>query len=86
MIAVSNALANLGYTTGAYQGFTYDSESTKGILKLDWNINDKHRAAIIYNFLRASKEKPAHPTALGIRGLVLLHYSLKILAMRLIII
>ncbi|WP_109852750.1 carboxypeptidase regulatory-like domain-containing protein [Aquimarina sp. AU58] len=68
MIAVSNALANLGYTTGAYQGFTYDSESTKGILKLDWNINDKHRAAIIYNFLRASKEKPAHPTALGIRG------------------
>ncbi|TPN89258.1 TonB-dependent receptor [Aquimarina algicola] len=68
LIAVSNALSDLGYNTGAYQGFTYDSESTKGIFKLDWNINDKHRAAIIYNFLRASKETPAHPTALGIRG------------------
>ncbi|WP_103866355.1 carboxypeptidase regulatory-like domain-containing protein [Aquimarina sp. I32.4] len=68
IIAVSNALSSLGYDTGAYQGFTYDSQSTKGILKLDWNINSKHRAAVIYNFLRASKEKPAHPTALGIRG------------------
>lgn len=68
LLAVSNALANLGYNTGAYKGFTYDSESIKGIFKLDWNVNDKHRAAIIYNFLRASKEKPAHPTAIGIRG------------------
>ena len=56
------------YNTGAYRGFTYDSKSTKGIFKLDWNINKKHRLALIYNFLRASKEKPAHPTALGFRG------------------
>ncbi|MBP2832087.1 TonB-dependent receptor [Aquimarina sp. U1-2] len=68
MIAVSNALANLGYETGPYQGFTLDAASTKGIFKLDWNINDKHRAAIIYNFLRASKEKPANPTAITPRG------------------
>ncbi|WP_378187760.1 carboxypeptidase regulatory-like domain-containing protein [Aquimarina sp. W85] len=68
LIAVSNALQSLGYDPGAFRGFTYDSESTKGIFKLDWNINDKHRAALIYNFLTASKEKPAHPTALGIRG------------------
>ena len=68
LIAVSNALSNLGYNTGAYKGFTYDSESIKGIFKLDWNVNDKHQAALIYNFLRASKEKPAHPTAIGIRG------------------
>lgn len=68
MIAVRDALAALGYDTGAYEGFTYGSESTKGIFKLDWNINDKNRLALIYNFLRASKETPAHPTALGIRG------------------
>ncbi|MGB0373563.1 MAG: TonB-dependent receptor domain-containing protein, partial [Flavobacteriaceae bacterium] len=42
--------------------------STKGIVKLDWNINDNHRMALIYNFLDASKDKPAHPTALGFRG------------------
>ncbi len=68
LMAVQNALSNLGYDTGAYEGFTYASESTKGIFKLDWNINDNNRLAIIYNFLNASKEQPAHPTALGFRG------------------
>ncbi len=56
------------YNPGRIQGFTYGSESTKGIFKLDWNINDNNRLAVIYNFLNASKEKPAHPTALGVRG------------------
>ena len=66
--AVSDALINLGYNPGRYQGFTYDSQSVKGIFKLDWNVNDNNRLAVIYNFLDASKEKPAHPTALGVRG------------------
>ncbi len=56
------------YNPGRFEGFTYGAESTKGIFKLDWNINDKNRLALIYNFLDASKEKPAHPTALGVRG------------------
>ncbi|TXG34499.1 TonB-dependent receptor [Seonamhaeicola maritimus] len=68
LMAVQTALAGLGYDTGAYQDFTYASKSTKGIIKLDWNINDNNRLAIIYNWLEASKEKPAHPTALGFRG------------------
>ena len=67
-IAVQNALTNLGYDPGRYEGFTYGSESNKGIFKLDWNINDNNRLAIIYNWLDASKEKPSHPTALGTRG------------------
>lgn len=65
---VRAALLNVGYDPGSYEGFTHQTKSTKGIFKLDWNINDNHRAAIIYNFLDASKEKPAHPTALGFRG------------------
>ncbi|OQD43427.1 TonB-dependent receptor [Croceivirga radicis] len=56
------------YNPGRYQGFNYGQESTKGIFKLDWNINENNRLAVIYNFLNASKEKPAHPTALGFRG------------------
>ncbi|QLE00068.1 TonB-dependent receptor [Galbibacter sp. BG1] len=68
LIMVQDALAGLGYDTGRYEGFTFGAESTKGILKLDWNINDSNRLAFIYNFLDAYKEKPAHPTALGIRG------------------
>jgi len=68
LMAVQSALAGLGYDTGAYSGFTYGSGSTKGLFKLDWNINDKNRLALIYNFLDASSEKPAHPTAIGLRG------------------
>jgi len=68
LMAVQSALGTLGYNTGAYEGFTYAANSTKGIIKLDWNINDNNRLAVIYNFLNASKEKPAHPTALGFRG------------------
>ena len=56
------------YNPGAFEGFTYDSNSTKGIFKLDWHINDKNRLAFIYNFLEASREQPAHPSALGFRG------------------
>lgn len=68
LIAVQSALAGVGYDTGRYEGFTYGSNSTKGIFKLDWNINDKNRLAFIYNFLDASSEKPAHPTAIQKRG------------------
>ena len=68
LINVSNALSSLGYNTGAYQGFTHNSDSNKGIIKLDWNIDDNNKLAVIYNFLDASKDKPAHPTALGFRG------------------
>ena len=68
LLSVQSALAGLGYDTGRYEGFTYGSESTKGIFKLDWNINDNNRLAVIYNFLNASQEKPAHPTAINQRG------------------
>ena len=68
LIAVQDFLGGLGYDTGAYENFTLATESIKGIVKLDWNINDNNRLAVIYNFLDASKEKPAHPTALAFRG------------------
>lgn len=71
---VSNILGQVSigdgqfYNPGRFEGFNFDQESTKGIFKLDWNINESNRLAVIYNFLDASKEKPAHPTALGFRG------------------
>lgn len=68
LIHVSTELGKLGYNTGAYQGFKHNSDSNKGIIKFDWNINDNHKLAFIYNFLDASKDKPAHPTAILRRG------------------
>ena len=66
--AVSAALIGIGYDPGPYEGYTLDTENEKGIVKLDWNINSKHTLTATYNFLYASRELPANPTALGRRG------------------
>jgi hypothetical protein len=68
LIHVQSQLRSIGYDPGEYQGFLHNAESQKGIAKLDWNLNDDNRVSLIYNFLRASKDWPAHPTALGFRG------------------
>ena len=68
LIAVQDALLNLGYDPGQYQGFNFEQESTKGIVKLDWNVNDNNRLAVIYNFLSSSKGKPANRNAINFRG------------------
>ncbi|MCK5401926.1 MAG: carboxypeptidase regulatory-like domain-containing protein, partial [Flavobacteriaceae bacterium] len=67
LIMVRDAFDAIGYDTGAYEGFIHKSESHKGIFKLDWNINDNNRFSVIYNYLNASREKPAHPTAIAFR-------------------
>jgi hypothetical protein len=67
--AVSDALlTRFGYETGPYEGFIHETNNQKGIVKLDWNINKNHTLTAIYNFLDASKQKPAHPAAIGRRG------------------
>ncbi|MDP3312626.1 carboxypeptidase regulatory-like domain-containing protein [Lutibacter sp.] len=68
LLAVQSGLRSIGYEPGEFEGFTHDSKSKKGIVKLDWNVNENNRLAFTYNFLEASKEKPAHPTAIGFRG------------------
>ncbi|UII33800.1 carboxypeptidase regulatory-like domain-containing protein [Fulvivirga ulvae] len=68
LMAVQNALRSIGYDPGPYQGYKHDTDNEKGIIKLDWNINNKHTLTATYNFLDATKQKPAHPSAIGRRG------------------
>jgi carboxypeptidase family protein/TonB-dependent receptor-like protein len=65
---VSSTLAGLGYETGAYENYTHRTDNQKGIIKLDWNINQNHTLTATYNFLDASKDNNAHPSAIGRRG------------------
>ena len=66
---VSNLLQSAyGYDTGPYENYLHSTDNQKGILKLDWNINQDHTLTATYNFLDASKQKPAHPSAIGRRG------------------
>ncbi len=68
MDAVQAALGTLGYNTGPYEGYLLDTESIKGIFKIDWNINDNNRLALIYNFLDAKRDLTANEFAIGRRG------------------
>lgn len=60
--------SNFGYETGAISGFTHDEDNIKGLLKLDFNLSDKHKLTATYNFLDAFNDNPAHPSAIGRRG------------------
>lgn len=69
LIAVSNILkTKFNYETGPYQGFTHKQNSKKWLYKMDWNINAGNKLTFTYNGLDATKEKPAHPSAIGRRG------------------
>ena len=57
-----------GYDTGAFSNFRNNRDNTKGIIRLDFNINQNHKLSASYNFLDAFKEQPAHPSAIGRRG------------------
>ncbi|THU41485.1 TonB-dependent receptor [Niastella caeni] len=60
--------SKFNYETGPYQRFTLDQNNYKWLIKADWNINASHRLSFTYNGLDASKDKPAHPSAIGRRG------------------
>ena len=67
--AVSSILkTRFGYDTGPYQGFTLDQTNYKWLAKIDWNISSVHKLSFTYNGLDASKDKPAHPSAIQRRG------------------
>ncbi|HLF63092.1 MAG TPA: TonB-dependent receptor [Saprospiraceae bacterium] len=69
MQAVADVLRNrFGYDSGLFDNYVHETNSTKGILKFDWAINQKHTLTATGNFLDANKDKPAHPSAIGRRG------------------
>ncbi len=56
------------YESGAIENFRHRTDNQKGLLKFDLNINDNHSLSLMGNFMIASKDKPAHPSAIGRRG------------------
>ncbi|MCC9135649.1 carboxypeptidase regulatory-like domain-containing protein [Pontibacter silvestris] len=47
---------NFGYETGAYENYNLERKSDKILAKLDWNINQNHRASIRYNMLDSRQD------------------------------
>lgn len=58
-----------GYTTGPYQGYSLENVSNKFLIKLDYNINEKHKLSMRYNQLEATSEQaPSNSTFFGAGG------------------
>ena len=47
---------NYNYDPGAYQGYSYTSQSKRLSAKIDWNINEKNTFTFKYNLLRSSAD------------------------------
>lgn len=57
-----------GYETGSYENYTHRTDNQKALFKLDYSINKSHSISVSYNYLDATRDKPAHPEAIGRRG------------------
>ena len=46
------AAREFGYDTGSYTSFPADQENYKVLARVDWNITDKHKLAVRYNYTK----------------------------------
>lgn len=63
LIAVKNHLINqFGYDPGRYQGYANEAKQhgNKFLARIDWNINEKHKAAFRYNVLKGESMQVAN--------------------------
>ena len=44
------------YETGAYENYPLETQSNKGLIKLDYNLSKKHRLSARYNFLTSHRD------------------------------
>jgi hypothetical protein len=47
-----------GYETGAWDNYSLVTKSDKALLKLDWNISDKHKLSVRGNMLKSVRDVP----------------------------
>ena len=62
---VSNFVRNkYGYDTGSYTDFPADEKNYKFLIRLDWNITDKHHLAARYNYTKNTIWNAANRTSM----------------------
>lgn len=66
---ISNYLKNTySYDPGPYENYDRRNNSTKATIKLDWNISDKHKLSVKYNYLKSLADIPPSASGLGAGG------------------
>lgn len=57
-----------GYDTGSWTNFNGSSDSYRLLARIDWNINNRHKLMLRYNYVYSEKDNNVVGTALGISG------------------
>ncbi len=59
-----------GYDTGSFTSFPADIENKKILVRLDWNITDKHHLALRYNYTKNTDWRSTNATSMdgGVRS------------------
>ncbi len=53
-----------GYETGSYTSFPADQSNDKLLARIDWNITDKHRLALRYNYTKNTSWRSPNATSM----------------------
>ncbi|MCY1720793.1 TonB-dependent receptor [Prolixibacteraceae bacterium Z1-6] len=53
-----------GYETGSYTSFPADESNKKLLARIDWNITDKHRLALRYNYTKNTSWRSPNATSM----------------------
>lgn len=57
LIKFADILRNkYGYNAGSFENYSFETVSDKGVLRLDWNISDKHKLSIRGNILVSKRD------------------------------
>ncbi len=57
--ALSTYLQNtFGYSTGAYENYTLATRSDKALIRLDYNMSQRSKFSVRYNYLKSSRDVP----------------------------
>ena len=69
MQAISDRMmSSYGYDTGAFDGYSHDTDNEKLLVKLNWNINNNNNMSLRYNYMNAFREQGPHPFVLSFNG------------------
>lgn len=55
-----------GYETGAYDNYVHETNNDKLLVKLNWNISDKHDLSLRWNYLDAKRDLGPNATVLSV--------------------
>ncbi|MCR5351778.1 MAG: TonB-dependent receptor [Bacteroidales bacterium] len=52
-----------GYDTGSYDSFLGNEMNMKALARIDWNINDRHKLALRYNYTISKENNPTNASS-----------------------